>query len=62
MENGWKFKKGVIDMMSYEEYLQERKQKDTRQAWKWWKMEVFGMSEKEAIKASYKLYKPLRKE
>ena len=48
-------------MMSYEEYLQERKQKDTRQAWKWWKIEVFGMSEKEAIKASYKLYKPLMK-
>ena len=47
--------------MSYEEYLAKTKQKDTREAWKWWKIEVCGMSEKEAIRAAYKIYEPLEK-
>ena len=45
--------------MSYEEYLRKTKQSDSRESWKWWKIEVCGMSEKEAIKASYKVYQPL---
>lgn len=47
--------------LSYEEYLKATNQKDSRSGWKWWKIEVCGMSEKEAIKASYSVYKPLRK-
>ena len=47
-------------MLSYEEYLRKTKQKDSRTAWKFWKMEVYGMSEKEAIRASYQCYKPLK--
>ena len=37
---------------SYEEYLNRTNQEDSRAAWKWWKIKVCGMSEKEAIKAS----------
>lgn len=33
---------------SYEEYLKRTNQEDNRTAWKWWKIEVCGMSEKEA--------------
>lgn len=47
-------------MMSYEEYLQRTNQNDTRSAWKWWKIEVCGMSEREAIKASITCYRPLK--
>lgn len=47
-------------MMSYEEYLQATGQKDSRTAWKWWKIEVFGMSEREAIKASVTCYEPIK--
>ena len=36
---------------NYEEYLNRTNQEDNRTAWKWWKIEVCGMSEKEAIKA-----------
>ena len=43
---------------SYEEYLKRTNQQDSRTAWKWWKVEVFGMSEIEAIKASVN-YEPL---
>lgn len=46
-------------MKSYEEYLKESGQKDCRSAWKWWKIVCCGMSEKEAIKASYNEYEPL---
>lgn len=49
-------------MESYEEYLQRTKQKDSRNTWKWWKIEVCGMSEKEAIKASITEYKPVTKQ
>ena len=44
---------------SYEEYLNRTKQEDSRTAWKWWKIEVCGMSEKEAIKASITEYKSI---
>lgn len=47
--------------MSYEEYLEKTNQKDSRTAWKWWKIEVCGMSEVEAIKASIHCYEPLQK-
>lgn len=46
-------------MESYEEYLKRTKQKDSRNAWKWWKIEVCEMNEKEAIKASITDYKPI---
>ena len=46
--------------MSYAEYLEKTKQKDTREAWKWWKIECCGMSEKEAIKASYQIYESIK--
>lgn len=46
--------------MSYEEYLEKTNQKDSRTAWKYWKIEVCGMTEKEAIKASVN-YEPIRK-
>lgn len=46
--------------MSYEEYLKTTNQEDTPHAWKWWKIEVYGMSEREAIKA-LKYYEPLGK-
>ena len=39
--------------MSYEEYIKVTKQKDCRQSWQDWKMDIFGMSNKEAIKLSY---------
>ena len=42
--------------MSYEEYLEKTGQQDSRAAWKWWKIEVCGMSLKEAIKASIHCY------
>ena len=46
---------------SYEDYLKRTNQKDSRSAWKWWKIEVCGMSEKEAIKASITEYEPISK-
>lgn len=46
--------------MSYEEYLQKTNQADSRTAWKWWKIEICGMSETKAIKASITEYEPLR--
>ena len=49
-------------MESYEEYLIRTNQKDCRSAWKWWKIEVYGMSEREAIKASMECYEPLKEE
>ena len=49
-------------MMSYEEYLKATNQKDSRTAWKWWKIEVCGMTETEAIKASIKYYEPLKED
>ena len=45
---------------SYEEYLKRTNQKDTRESWKWWKIEVCGMSETEAIRASITIYEPLK--
>jgi hypothetical protein len=48
--------------MSYQEYLSRTGQKDSRTAWKWWKIETCGMSEKQAIKAAYDPewgYKPI---
>lgn len=50
-----------IMLESYEEYLRRTKQEDSRESWKWWKIEVYGMSEKEAIKASITLYEPLKR-
>lgn len=47
-------------MLSYQEYLEKTGQKDSRFAWKWWKIEVYGMTEKEAIKASIKYYEPIK--
>ena len=46
-------------MLSYEEYLKQTNQQDSRTAWKWWKIEACGMSEKEAIKTSITEYEPL---
>lgn len=46
---------------SYEEYLKRTNQEDTRESWKWWKIEVYGMSEVEAIKASVTMYEPLKR-
>lgn len=48
-------------MLSYEEYLERTGQDDSRTAWKLWKIEVCGMSEKEAIRASIREYVPLPK-
>jgi len=48
--------------MSYQEYLNRTGQKDSLTAWKWWKIEVCGMSEKQAIKAAHDPewgYKPI---
>ena len=48
--------------MSYEEYIKKLNLKNCRQSWKEWKMDICGMSEKEAIKASIDVewgYKPL---
>lgn len=39
--------------MSYSDYLQATGSKDCRESWIWWKMEIFGMSERQAIKAAY---------
>lgn len=47
-------------IISYEEYLKLNGYNDTRTNWKWWKIEVCGMSEKEAIKASVTEYRPLK--
>lgn len=52
----------VVKDMSYQEYLSRTGQKDSRTAWKWWKIEICGMSEKQAIKAAYDPewgYKPI---
>lgn len=49
-------------MISYEEYLKTTGQKDGRTAWKWWKIEVCGMTEREAIQASITCYEPINKE
>ena len=38
--------------MNYAKYLEESNQPDCRRAWINWKIEVFHMSEKEAIAAS----------
>lgn len=48
--------------MSYQEYLEKTKQKDSRTAWKWWKIECWGMTEIQAIKASAKYYTPLKED
>ena len=48
-------------MMSYKEYLEKTGQKDSPTAWKWWKIEVCGMSEKQAIKAYIEHYKKIKK-
>jgi len=51
-------------MMSYEEYLNATKEKDSRQNWIAWKVEVYGMEPAEATKAAYDSewgYKPLPK-
>lgn len=47
-------------MMSYQEYLEKTGYKDNRTSWKWWKIEICGMTEKEAIKASIKYYEPIK--
>lgn len=47
------------EIIDYETYLKQTGQTDSRTSWKWWKVEVFGISEKEAIKASLKYYEPL---
>ena len=44
---------------SYEEYLNRTNQEDSQTAWKWWKIEICGMSEREAIKASITEYEPI---
>lgn len=46
---------------SYEEYLKRTNQEDTRTSFKWWKIEVYGMSEIEAIKASITAYESLKR-
>lgn len=46
---------------SYEEYLKRTNQEYNRTAWKWWKIEVCKMSEKEAIKASITEYEPIKR-
>ena len=46
---------------SYEDYLKRTKHEDTRETWKWWKIESCGMEEAEAIKASVTEYKPLKR-
>jgi hypothetical protein len=47
--------------MSYPDYLKTTKQTDSRRMWKEWKIDVCGMSEKQAIKMSYSDYEPLTK-
>ena len=39
-------------IMSYEEYLERTKEKDSRSAWVAWKIEVCGMEPNKAIRAS----------
>lgn len=51
-----------MNLISYEEYLKLTGQEDSRNAWKWWKIECCGMNQKEAIKASLSCYEPLKKE
>jgi hypothetical protein len=51
-------------MMSYEEYLKLTNQRDSFDAWKWWKIDVCGMTELQAIKAGLDKdfgYSPLQK-
>lgn len=47
-------------MMSYQEYLEKTGYKDSPTAWKWWKVEICGMTETEAIKAAIKYYEPIK--
>lgn len=49
-------------MESYEDYLKRTGREDNRTSWKYWKMEVCGMDEAEAIKAGIAVYEPLEKE
>ena len=49
--------------MSYREYIAKMSLKDTRRSWIDWKMDCFGMSERQAIKAAYDPewgYEPLK--
>jgi hypothetical protein len=49
-------------IMSYQEYLTRTGQKDNRHTWIDWKMDVYGMTERQAIKAAYDPewgYKPI---
>ena len=51
--------------MSYSEYLSRTKQKDSRRSWIEWKMDICGMTERQAIKAAYDPewgYKPIANE
>ena len=49
-------------MMSYQEYLTKTGQKDSLTSWKWWKIECYGMTEREAIKAAIKFYEPIKED
>jgi hypothetical protein len=40
-------------LISYEEYLSKMHLKDNKDNWIYWKMDICGMSEEEAIKVAY---------
>ena len=42
--------------MSYAEYLQATKQKDSFFAFKWWRIEIFHQTEKDAITYALRFY------
>lgn len=39
--------------ISYKEYIDQTRQTDSRRTWVNWKMDIFGMTEKQAIQAAY---------
>lgn len=45
------------ELISYEDYLRKTNRKDCMTSWKWWKMEVYRMSETDAIRSMINEYK-----
>jgi hypothetical protein len=43
----------IVIPINYETYLEKSNQPDCRRAWINWKMDIYGMSEREATKAAY---------
>ena len=46
----------MFPIMSYADYLKATNQKDSRNRWVWWKVEICGMEYAEAVRASIEVY------